>query len=120
MDPGSANCFRAELAREYAGLKQYHGSLALAGHTSPERSRRNPPGRQRLVKLRSTREKTRPTLHNGETVVIPSRRIRQLKELIESNAIQVLNVAGPRESNESGVYRFALEILRTYWENQEE
>jgi Circularly permutated YpsA SLOG family len=42
----------------------------------------------------------------------------QLKEFIESSVIQVLNVAGPRESSESGVYRFALEILRTYWQDR--
>jgi hypothetical protein len=41
--------------------------------------------------------------HNSETCRDPlPRRIRQLKEFIESDAIQVLNVAGPRESNESG------------------
>jgi hypothetical protein len=34
--------------------------------------------------------------------------VRRLKDFIESNAIEVLNVAGPRESNEPGVYRFTL------------
>jgi hypothetical protein len=30
---------------------------------------------------------------------------------IESNWIEVLNVAGPREGNEPGIYRFTLQIL---------
>lgn len=60
-------------------------------------------------------------LHNSETSRDPlPRQVRQLKEFIESKAIQVLNVAGPRESNEPGVYRFTLEILRGYWRDRKD
>jgi Circularly permutated YpsA SLOG family len=45
---------------------------------------------------------------------IPKLALR-LKDFIESNAIEVLNVAGPRESKEPGVYQFTLQILRQYW-----
>jgi hypothetical protein len=103
-DQSQASRYPFRPAPESAGRTRCPTGPGGAGHTSPERSRRNPLERQRLdIKLRSAREKTRPTLHNGETGRDPlPRRIRQLKELIESNAIQVLNVAGPRESNESG------------------
>lgn len=40
-----------------------------------------------------------------------------LKDFIKLNRIAVLNVAGPRESNQPGVYAFALKMLRKYWEN---
>jgi Circularly permutated YpsA SLOG family len=60
-------------------------------------------------------------LHNSETGRDPlPRQVRQLKEFIESNAIEVLNVAGPRESKEPGVYRFALQLLRQYWQDRED
>ena len=42
----------------------------------------------------------------------------RLKDFIESNQIAVLNVAGPRESNQPGVYAFALRMLKQYWENR--
>jgi hypothetical protein len=64
----------------------------------------------------------KPVLHldNGETGRDPlSLQARRLKDFMESNAIKVLNVAGPRESNEPGVYRFTLEILRQYWQERE-
>jgi Circularly permutated YpsA SLOG family len=44
--------------------------------------------------------------------------LRRLKDFIESNQIAVLNVAGPRESNQPGVYAFALRMLEQYWENR--
>jgi hypothetical protein len=44
--------------------------------------------------------------------------VSRLKDFIESNRVAVLNVAGPRESNQPGVYAFALEMLRQYWENR--
>jgi Circularly permutated YpsA SLOG family len=60
-------------------------------------------------------------IHNSESGRAPlPRQALQLKEFIDSNAIQVLNLAGPHESSESGVYRFALEILRTYWQDRED
>jgi hypothetical protein len=56
-------------------------------------------------------------LHNRETGRDPlPRQARQLKDFIESNRIEVLNIAGPRESNEPGVYRFTLQLLRWYWQ----
>ena len=42
----------------------------------------------------------------------------RLKDFIESNQIGVLNVAGPRESSQPGVYAFALETLRQYWKHR--
>lgn len=60
-------------------------------------------------------------LHNSDPSRDPlPRQVRQLKEFLESKAIQVLNVAGPRESNEPGVYRFTLEILRGYWRDRKD
>jgi hypothetical protein len=60
-------------------------------------------------------------LHNSETGSGPlPQQARQLKDFIESNAIKVLNVAGPRESKEPGVYHFTLEILRQYWRDRED
>ena len=38
------------------------------------------------------------------------------KNFIEDNRVAVLNVASPRESNQPGVYAFALNMLRQYWE----
>ena len=42
----------------------------------------------------------------------------RMKDFIASNRIAVLNVAGPRESNQPGVYAFALKMLRQYWEKR--
>jgi len=39
----------------------------------------------------------------------------QREGFIASNRIEVLNVAGPRESKGPGVYEFTLEALRRYW-----
>jgi hypothetical protein len=44
--------------------------------------------------------------------------VGRLKDFIESNRIAILNVAGPRESNQPGVYAFTLKMLRHYWENR--
>ena len=44
--------------------------------------------------------------------------VARLKDFIESNRIVVLNVAGPRESNQPGVHAFAPKMLRQYWENR--
>ena len=43
----------------------------------------------------------------------------RLADFIASNRIGVLNVAGPRGSKEPGVYRFTLEVLRRYWQEQQ-
>jgi hypothetical protein len=43
----------------------------------------------------------------------------QLKEFIASNQIETLNVAGPRESKEPGIYEFTLQVLRRYWQEQQ-
>jgi len=42
----------------------------------------------------------------------------QLKDFIASNQIETLNVAGPRESKEPGVYEFTLAVLRRYWKER--
>jgi len=42
--------------------------------------------------------------------------VGRLRDFIESHQVAVLNVAGPRESNQPGVYAFALKMLRQYWE----
>lgn len=47
-----------------------------------------------------------------------SKEVSRLEEFIESNRIAVLNVASPRESNQPGLYAFALRMLRQYWENR--
>jgi hypothetical protein len=44
--------------------------------------------------------------------------VAQLKDFIGSNRIEVLNVAGPRESKGPGVYDFTLGVLRRYWQEQ--
>ena len=69
--------------------------------------------------LSYARHANKPVLHihNSETGHDPlSHQVRRLKDFIESNAIEVLNLAGPRESNEPGVYRFTLQLLRQYWQ----
>ena len=43
----------------------------------------------------------------------------QLEDFIASNRIEVLNVAGPRETKEPGVYEFTLEVLRRYWQQRQ-
>jgi len=42
----------------------------------------------------------------------------RLRHFIERNRIEVLNVAGSRESEEPGVYAFTLAMLRRYWEDR--
>jgi Circularly permutated YpsA SLOG family len=69
--------------------------------------------------LSYARQANKPVLHihNSETDRDPlPQQVRQLSDFIESNGIEVLNVAGPRESNEPGVYRFTLQPLRQYWQ----
>jgi hypothetical protein len=39
----------------------------------------------------------------------------RLTQFVVSKGIQVLNVAGPRETAEPGVYRFTLKLLRRFW-----
>lgn len=43
----------------------------------------------------------------------------RLEDFIASNRIETLNVAGPRESKEPGIYQFTLEPLRRYWQQQQ-
>ena len=42
----------------------------------------------------------------------------RLRNFVDKNGIEVLNVARPRESKEPGVYGFTLQMLRQYWENR--
>jgi hypothetical protein len=44
-----------------------------------------------------------------------SKQAGKLNDFIDSNAIEELNIAGSRESKESGIYRFTLRILQAYW-----
>ena len=62
--------------------------------------------------------KPRLHIHRAATDYIEAaffKEVWRLKDFIESNQIVVLNVAGPRESNQPGVYAFALKMLRQYW-----
>jgi hypothetical protein len=38
-----------------------------------------------------------------------------LRNFIQSNNIEILNVAGSRESLEPGIYKFTLDLLRAFW-----
>src|SRR5262249_14008179 len=49
------------------------------------------------------------TDYTGETFF---EEVGRLKDFIESNRIAILNVAGPRESNQPGAYAFTLKMLR--------
>ena len=40
--------------------------------------------------------------------------IQALSDFLSSNKIEILNVAGPRESNEPGVYEWTLTMLRSF------
>ena len=111
---------------------KYH-LTELAANSYPERTKRNVlesdgtiilslneklSGGSALT-LSYARHANKPVLHihNSETGRDRlSYHVRQLKDFIKSNAIEVLNVAGPRESNEPGVYRFTLQLLRQYWQ----
>jgi hypothetical protein len=42
------------------------------------------------------------------------REIQALTDFLSSNKIEVLNVAGPRESKEPGVYEWTLTMLRLF------
>ena len=42
----------------------------------------------------------------------------ELRRFIDSHRIEVLNVAGPRQTKGPGVYEFTLEVLRRYWEGR--
>ncbi len=58
-------------------------------------------------------------LHQGESGPEPERfpsETERLKEFLSTNRIQVLNVAGPREGRQPGVYRYTLRVLRCYWQ----
>jgi hypothetical protein len=46
------------------------------------------------------------------------KRVWRLRRFIERNGIEVLNVAGSRESEEPGIYAFTLRMLRQYWEDR--
>ena len=61
-------------------------------------------------------KKPRIHIHKSATDAF-FKEVSRLKDFMESNRVAVLNVAGPRESNQPGVYAFALEMLRQYWEN---
>lgn len=47
-----------------------------------------------------------------------AKEVGRLKDFIQAHRIEGPNVAGPRESNQPGVYAFALSVLRQYWEKR--
>jgi hypothetical protein len=60
-------------------------------------------------------------IHNGGTETNRTALLTEvwhLRNFVEKNGIEVLNVAGPRESKEPGVYAFTFRMLRQYWENR--
>jgi hypothetical protein len=120
---------------EDGSIDEKYRLTELATNSYPERTKRNVRESDGTVilslneklsggsalTLSYARHANKPILHihNSE----PSRdffarQVHQLKEFIESNAIEALNVAGTRESNEPGVYRFTMQLLRQSWEEQ--
>jgi hypothetical protein len=115
-------------------IDEKYALTELATNSYPERSKRNVRAESdgtvilslsdklsggSALTLSYARHANKPVLHihNSETGRDPlSHQVRQLSDFIESNGIEVLNVAGPRESNEPGVYRFTLQLLRQYWQ----
>jgi hypothetical protein len=70
--------------------------------------------------LDCAREHNKPVkhIHDGETQHNSSVLIReaeQLRNFVESYNIEILNVAGSRESEEPGIYQFTLDVLRKFW-----
>jgi len=60
----------------------------------------------------------RPVIHIHKGEAVPdaiSQKALQLKDFIDFNSIEVLNIAGPRERGEPGVYQFTLQLLQRYW-----
>jgi hypothetical protein len=118
-------------------IHEKYALAELASSSYPERTKRNVRESDGTVilslndklsggsalTLSYARHANKPVLHIHNSGLgrdpLPQQ-VRQLKDLIESNAIEVLNVAGPRESNEPGVYYFTLQILREYWRDRED
>ena len=78
-----------------------------------------------LLTLSYARKVNKPIMHihNAKTETDRDALLQQtcqLKDFIEANAIEVLNVAGSRESKEPGIYQFTLKLLRRYWQNRAE
>ena len=60
-------------------------------------------------------------IHNGNVRNDLNALIRaaeRLRNFIESNNIEILNVAGSRESAEPGIYAFTLDLLRALWKTE--
>jgi hypothetical protein len=43
----------------------------------------------------------------------------QLRHFVRSHNIEILNIAGSRESIEPGIYAFTLNVLRAFWKGRE-
>ena len=111
-------------------IDEKYALVELSGSSYPERTKRNVRESDGTVilslndklsggsalTLTYARHANKPVLHihNSETGCDPlPQQVRRLKDFIDTNAIEVLNVAGPRESNEPGVYDFTLQIPRS-------
>jgi hypothetical protein len=60
-------------------------------------------------------------IHNGNVrndLNTLMRAAERLRSFIESNNIEILNVAGSRESGEPGIYTFTLDLLRALWKTE--
>jgi hypothetical protein len=71
-------------------------------------------GSRRAVEF--SREHGKPWLHLNRTVPLETS-VAQLREFLQEHRIAVLNVAGSRASEETGVCEFVRELLSAYWES---
>jgi len=58
-------------------------------------------------------KRNRPCLHVDLNKIIIFKAAEQIKTWIEKNKIEVLNIAGPRESNDPKIYKATEEVLET-------
>ncbi len=61
----------------------------------------------------TAKKNDRPCLHIDLNKTIVFKAVEQIKSWIETHKIEVLNIAGPRESNDPKIYKAAGEILET-------
>ena len=59
-------------------------------------------------------EKRKPCLAIDATAVSPAEAAEQLREFVQTNRVEVLNVAGPRSSQWPQGYAFTIETLRRF------
>jgi len=61
----------------------------------------------------TAKKNDRPCLHIDLNKTIVFKAVEQIKSWIETHKIEVLNIAGPRESNDPKIYKAAGEVLET-------